>query len=82
MQSERGWRLILSDFEGKNRGMNQSQFKAGDVVVLKSGGSKMTVADVNEYGVLCVWFENNHQEQKYIAAAALTYPDESERPQT
>jgi uncharacterized protein YodC (DUF2158 family) len=39
-----------------------NQFKPGDVVVLKSGGPKMTVESVgNAFGgterVWCVWFE-------------------------
>ena len=29
--------------------------KAGDIVMLKSGGQPMTVADVKEDEVLCVW---------------------------
>lgn len=31
-------------------------FSPGDIVVLKSGGPKMTVNSVNEYGVHCQWF--------------------------
>ena len=58
--------------------MNQSQFKAGDVVVLKSGGPKMSVAQVNEHAVLCTWFQNGQHEQKYIAAEALTYPNDDQ----
>jgi len=43
-----------------------SEFNKGDVVVLKSGGPKMTVSDVGDYsgmamgpkeGVKCIWFE-------------------------
>jgi uncharacterized protein YodC (DUF2158 family) len=29
--------------------------KSGDVVILKSGGHPMTVAEVNEGGVDCLW---------------------------
>ena len=29
--------------------------KAGDVVMLKSGGQPLTVADIKEEEVLCVW---------------------------
>jgi uncharacterized protein YodC (DUF2158 family) len=42
-------------------------FKAGDVVVLKSGGPKMTVEKIGprnstnpEEVVHCIWFENGH----------------------
>ena len=31
------------------------QLKAGDVVVLKSGGQPLTVADVNDQNVECIW---------------------------
>ena len=42
-----------------------AKFSKGDVVVLKSGGPKMTVVDVGDYsmglgpknGVSCVWFD-------------------------
>ena len=42
------------------------EFKIGDVVVLKSGGPRMTIQDIGDYeykgimnekGLLCVWFE-------------------------
>lgn len=50
-----------------------SEFKKGDVVVLKSGGPKMTVSDVANYsgmsagpqdGVECVWFETVRGSKK------------------
>lgn len=31
------------------------ELKAGDVVMLKSGGQPLTVADVKEDDVLCLW---------------------------
>lgn len=31
------------------------ELKAGDIVMLKSGGQPMTVADVKEDQVLCLW---------------------------
>lgn len=31
------------------------QLKAGDVVVLKSGGQPLTVADVNDQNIECIW---------------------------
>ncbi|MES2952205.1 MAG: DUF2158 domain-containing protein [Pseudomonadota bacterium] len=40
-----------------------AKFKKGDIVLLKSGGPKMTVSEIADYGptgptegVLCVWF--------------------------
>lgn len=45
-----------------------SDFKAGDVVSLKSGGPKMTVQDVGDYelrgpglSAKCVWFEGTRK---------------------
>jgi len=31
------------------------ELKAGDVVVLKSGGQPLTVADVNDQNIECIW---------------------------
>ena len=47
-------------------------FKAGDVVQLKSGGPKMTIKDIDVYGMgssedhvqaNCVWFEGTKQKE-------------------
>ena len=48
-----------------------SQFKAGDVVELKSGGPRMTVTELADFsagmgtgpkdGVKCEWFDTKHQ---------------------
>lgn len=48
-----------------------SQFSVGDVVVLKSGGPKMTVSEVgvDEGQIKCVWFDNMKRE------TALFNPD-------
>lgn len=35
-------------------------FNPGDVVVLKSGGPKMTVAAVLEGSAVCVWTDKSH----------------------
>jgi uncharacterized protein YodC (DUF2158 family) len=38
-------------------------FRAGDVVQLKSGGPKMTVSSEEQYGMTyCVWFEGSKQQ--------------------
>ena len=40
-----------------------SKFKSGDVVVLKSGGPKMTVAQYEtEKEISCIWFNGNEKE--------------------
>lgn len=43
-----------------------TQFKIGDVVILKSGGPSMTVHSIGDYspmgpnpGLLCVWFDGS-----------------------
>ena len=41
-------------------------FKVGDVVVLKSGGPKMTIAAVKADRAICIWFnrrEDSHEER-------------------
>lgn len=41
-----------------------ADFKKGDIVVLKSGGPRMTVHQVHEEGdVTCVWFKVNERDQ-------------------
>lgn len=57
------------------------QFEKGDVVVLKSGGPKMTVTEMGDYspmgskdGIKCVWFEKIkgvQQQQEAVFDAAV-----------
>jgi uncharacterized protein YodC (DUF2158 family) len=59
-----------------------AQFNKGDVVMLKSGGERMTVEDVGDYsqgmgmgpedGVHCVWFEGKKVQSHTFDAATLT----------
>lgn len=50
-------------------------FKAGDVVKLKSGGPLMTVDSVGNYSgvkkVLCVWFENSNRYTNLFVPESL-----------
>ena len=39
-------------------------FEPGDVVVLKSGGPAMTVVEVKETGLQCVWYADTNDEVK------------------
>ncbi len=47
--------------------------KVGDVVQLKSGGPKMTIASTksNAAGVLCTWFDGNEVKSSRFPADAL-----------
>lgn len=42
------------------------EFKNGDIVELKSGGPKMTIASVKQERAICMWFnqrEDVHEEK-------------------
>jgi uncharacterized protein YodC (DUF2158 family) len=47
------------------------EFKKGDVVKLKSGGPKMTIDDISEYGsgnnsnmrAICIWFDGGERNE-------------------
>jgi uncharacterized protein YodC (DUF2158 family) len=43
--------------------MADEQFKPGDIVSLKSGGPRMTVASVEGRTVSCEWFADDQQPQ-------------------
>jgi len=47
-------------------------FKVGDVVKLKSGGSRMTVSDIDGTDVTCVWFEGTKTQRDTFPAGTLT----------
>ena len=46
-------------------------FKPGDVVILKSGGPMMTVADATNGIILCVWIEKNKTFREPFPAIVL-----------
>lgn len=55
------------------------EFKIGDVVMLKSGGPKMTIQNIGEFigishkeGLSCIWFEGSKK------IADLFHPDSVE----
>lgn len=55
-----------------------SDFKGGDVVQLKSGGPKMTVQNVDDYGptgpeegAYCVWFEKEKRHDSVFDVCVL-----------
>jgi uncharacterized protein YodC (DUF2158 family) len=62
-----GSNLLLKEMAGKEVRKMSDQFKIGDEVVLKGGGSVMNpvmlVKSVDEKGVMCTWF-NAEKESK------------------
>jgi uncharacterized protein YodC (DUF2158 family) len=67
---------------GVNRSEEQvMDLKPGDVVMLKSGGHSLCVAEVNEDAVECVWMGNEgelYRETLPVAVLELVESDESE----
>lgn len=43
--------------------MADEKFKPGDVVSLRSGGPRMTIAKVDAESVFCEWFTDDQQPQ-------------------
>ena len=61
-----------------------SDIQVGDVVRLKSGGPKMTIHELGNYGPVssengakCVWFEGTRPVQQVFDVAVLA-PDDGE----
>jgi uncharacterized protein YodC (DUF2158 family) len=52
-----------------------SNFNIGDVVVLKSGGPKMTVDRVEGGNMVCVWFDGNATKYGTFSSSALKVYD-------
>jgi len=52
-----------------------AQFKVGDVVQLKSGGSKMTVDAVSDR-IWCMWFDGTTQKNGNFPPGALKLVEE------
>jgi uncharacterized protein YodC (DUF2158 family) len=55
-------------------------FKVGDVVLLKSGGPKMTVSEIDEDSVFCRWFHNNRVQSACFAPEQLKKVEEEIEP--
>lgn len=52
----------------------EAKFKVGDVVQLKSGGTRMTIEEVDDDQVACTWFERKKLERAtFIAGALIKY---------
>ncbi|WP_454884769.1 YodC family protein [Sphingomonas oryzagri] len=61
--------------------MNAQQFKAGDQVMLRSGGPYMTVERVNGDTILCVWFHEQELKHASFGAALLCLREDVETEQ-
>ena len=58
------------------------ELKAGDVVVLKSGGQPLTVAEVNDQNVECVWIgEEGELFRETLPAVTLELAQIEEEPE-
>lgn len=62
---------------GDSSAQNTEDFNVGDVVWLKSGGPKMTVTEIDEDEVTCVWFEGTQARSDEFIPLALTKVDSS-----
>jgi uncharacterized protein YodC (DUF2158 family) len=52
------------------------QFKTGDVVMLKSGGPKMTITKINSSSeVWCAWFEGSKKSSSYFESNSLKHAE-------
>ena len=50
----------------------ETALSVGDVVQLKSGGTRMTVEHIDGDQVACTWFEGKKLERAMFVAGALT----------
>jgi len=58
--------------------MTDRQFSPGDVVVLKSGGPRMTIAAVDKQNALCEWFSDDQNPlSRSFALTSLRLDDHS-----
>ena len=48
-----------------------NELQVGDVVQLKSGGTRMTVEAINGDDVTCVWFEGKKAQRNIFAVGVL-----------
>ncbi|MCE1117677.1 MULTISPECIES: DUF2158 domain-containing protein [Pseudomonas] len=66
-----------------------SEFFRGDVVLLKSGGPLMTIANIRQQRALtgfpatvfafCQWFEGNRSMEKWFDTTTLEVADKAQR---
>jgi uncharacterized protein YodC (DUF2158 family) len=49
----------------------ETEFRVGDVVTLRSGGTRMTIEHIDGDQVACTWFEGKKLERATFVAGAL-----------
>lgn len=49
----------------------ETEFRVGDVVQLRSGGTRMTIEHLDGDQVACTWFEGKKLERAMFVAGAL-----------
>ena len=49
----------------------EDAFVVGDVVQLKSGGEAMTIEEIDDDDISCVWFEGKRVQRATFVAATL-----------
>jgi uncharacterized protein YodC (DUF2158 family) len=59
--------------------MPAQQFKPGDVVSLRSGGPRMTIATVDGQSALCEWFSDDQKPQSRSFAVTSLKPDDQQK---
>ena len=47
-----------------------AEFSVGDQVFLKSGGQQMTIEEIEDTSISCVWFDNNKKIDRNTFPAA------------
>jgi uncharacterized protein YodC (DUF2158 family) len=57
-----------------------SDFQPGDVVRLKSGGPAMTVHEISEHEIKCVWIDGNKKYQESFGPHLLIGEDDGPTP--
>ncbi|MFN3350709.1 YodC family protein [Pseudorhodoplanes sp.] len=58
--------------------MTDKEFSPGDVVVLKSGGPRMTIAAVDKQNALCEWFSDDQNPlSRSFALTSLRLDEQS-----
>jgi uncharacterized protein YodC (DUF2158 family) len=55
--------------------METKKFKNGDVVILRSGGPRMTIIGDSKKGVQCCWFDNRQTEHRSTFPSGALSPE-------